>query len=163
MIHRLIHSAILPVCLIGAIGLTSSSTAADVLEGPVTATVERVVDGDTLAVRAQVWIGPDIDVLVRLRRIDAPELRGDCSGEIALARDATAALAAIVDSGPVTLLRIEGDKYFGRVVADVSIAQEDVSRMLIETGLVRSYHGGTRAPWCEAGVLAGDKPGRSLR
>jgi hypothetical protein len=48
----------------------------------------------------------------------------------------------------VTLLRIEGDKYFGRVVADVSIVQEDVSAMLIETGLVRTYQSGARSSWC---------------
>jgi hypothetical protein len=63
----------------------------------------------------------------------------------------------------VTLLRIEGDKYFGRVVADVSIVQEDVSAMLIETGLVRPYQGGARTPWCEPDVVAGDRPSRSLR
>jgi endonuclease YncB( thermonuclease family) len=93
-------------------------------------------------------------------RLSCGEIAPD---EIALARDATAALAAIVDSGPVTLLRIEGDKYFGRVVADVSIAQEDVSAMLVENGLVRRYQGGARTTWCGADVAAGDRPSRSLR
>jgi endonuclease YncB( thermonuclease family) len=80
LIHKSIHWVVLATCLIGAIGITSRSIAGDLLEGPVTATVERVVDGDTLAVRAKIWIGHEIDVLVRLRGIDAPELRGDCSG-----------------------------------------------------------------------------------
>ena len=52
---------------------------AETLTGPVAAIVERVVDGDTLAVRARVWLGQDIHVLVRIRGIDAPELKANCN------------------------------------------------------------------------------------
>ncbi len=49
--------------------------AGQTLAGPYTAIVERVIDGDTLAVRVPVWIGQELTVLVRVRGIDAPERR----------------------------------------------------------------------------------------
>ena len=137
--------------------------AGEFLEGPVVATVERVVDGDTLAVRAKIWLGQEIVVLVRLRGIDAPELRGACPDEIAQAKNAAAALASHVGAGPVTLHRIQGDKYFGRVVADVAGPQGDLSGILLQAGLARSYGGGTRAPWCLPDIVVGEGTGRALR
>lgn len=151
----------LPLCaatLMPAL-LPPSATAGERLEGPVAAIVERVVDGDTLAVRAKIWLGHEIVVLVRLRGIDAPELRGACPAEIADANSAAAALALSVGSGPVTLRHIEGDKYFGRVVADVAGPQGDLSAILLRAGLARSYEGGTRASWCAAGLMIGEGEG----
>ena len=138
------------------------ATAGERLEGPVAAVVERVVDGDTLAVRAKIWIGQEIVVLVRLRGIDAQELRGACPDEIAQANSAAAALASYV-AGPVTLRRIEGDKYFGRVVADVAVPAGDLAAILLQAGRVRPYQSGTRAPWCGADIVVGEGKGRALR
>ena len=42
------------------------------LEGPVPAFVERVVDGDTLVVRARIWLGQELRIMVRVAGIDAP-------------------------------------------------------------------------------------------
>jgi len=43
------------------------------------ATVVRVIDGDTLEVRVNLWPGLVAEYAVRVRDIDAPELRGaDC-------------------------------------------------------------------------------------
>jgi micrococcal nuclease len=109
----LVVAALLPV---------GRADAAEKLAGPYSAEVERVVDGDTLAVRVAIWIGQDLHVLVRIRGIDAPEIRGKCESEKEQARQATLALQRLVASGDVALSIIEGDKYFGRVIADVSIA-----------------------------------------
>jgi endonuclease YncB( thermonuclease family) len=147
------------IALIAALGSPSNAMAGEILEGPVAAMVKRVVDGDTLAVRAKVWLGQEIVVLVRLRGIDAPELRGDCADEIARAGSAAAALASYVGAGPVTLRRIQGDKYFGRVVADVMGTQGNLSAILLRAGLARSYEGGTRGSWCAAGVMIGEGEG----
>jgi len=149
--------------MIAALGSPSNAMAGEFLEGPVAAMVERVVDGDTLAVRAKVWLGQEIVVLVRLRGIDAPELRGDCADEIARAGSAAAALASYIGAGPVTLRRIEGDKYFGRVVADVTAPVGDLGALLVNRGLVRPYQGGARAPWCEAELVVGAGRGRATR
>src|SRR5688500_15732704 len=96
----------LAVMALLAMGLSGASTAAEILPGPYAGAVERVVDGDTLAVRVNVWLGQELRVLVRVRGIDAPELRGDCEAEKAQARDATAALARLVGDGSVVLSAI---------------------------------------------------------
>ncbi|MEL7029946.1 MAG: nuclease, partial [Pseudomonadota bacterium] len=68
------------------------------LDGPVPAQVERVIDGDTIAVRALIWLDHEISVRVRLAGIDAPEgARADCPAEKARAEAATAFLAAWVE------------------------------------------------------------------
>ncbi len=123
--------------------------AGQTLAGPYTAIVERVIDGDTLAVRVPVWIGQELTVFVRVRGIDAPERKGRCAAERALAKRASAYLAAMVSGGPVRLSRISGGKYFGRVLADVTTAEgNDVARRLLSRKLARPYRGKARAGWC---------------
>jgi micrococcal nuclease len=131
--------------------------AAQRLTGPYHAAVERVVDGDTLGVRVTVWLAQDLNVLVRIRGIDAPEVRGRCHSEKVGARAATAALERLVSDGPVVLTEIEGGKYFGRVVADVATAGgADVGTALVAAGHARSYDGGRRRSWCDVSGLEGD-------
>lgn len=128
---------------------SAPSVAGQKLAGPYTATVERVIDGDTLAVRVPVWIGQELMVLVRVRGIDAPERKSRCATERRLATRASAYLAAMVIGGPVRLSRISGGKYFGRVLADVTTAEgDDVARLLLNAELVRPYRGKARAGWC---------------
>jgi endonuclease YncB( thermonuclease family) len=56
---------------LGLAGLAAiPAPAAERLSGPYSAAVERVVDGDTLAVRVRVWLGHELAVLVRVRGID---------------------------------------------------------------------------------------------
>src|SRR2546423_372402 len=56
------------------------------------AQVLRVLDGDTFEARVSVWPGLDITTKVRLRGIDAPELRARCADELAQAQAARDAL-----------------------------------------------------------------------
>lgn len=130
--------------------------AAETLPGPYIASVERVVDGDTIAVRVTIWLKQDIEVLVRVRGIDAPELHGDCPSEKEGAANATAALARLVTQGEVILTAVEGDKYYGRVVADVSTGGgADIGQALLAGGFARAYDGTARQPWCDDGDLSG--------
>ena len=141
---------------IAAICATGVAAAVERLAGPYPAEVERVVDGDTLAVRVPIWLQQDLNVLVRIRGIDAPELRGRCDDEKVRAREATVALEELVSGGQVALTAIEGDKYFGRVIADVATsAGEDVGPALIAGGYVRAYDGGKRGSWCGGGDIGG--------
>ncbi|MCT8972369.1 thermonuclease family protein [Microbaculum marinisediminis] len=127
----------------------ATATAAETLPGPVAARVERVVDGDTIAVTARVWLGQDVHVLVRVRGIDAPELRGRCAEETRRARAATRRAAAAVAAGPVTLWRISGDKYHGRVLADVRLGDgRDLAAVMLASGDARPYGGAGRKGWC---------------
>jgi micrococcal nuclease len=79
----------------------------------------RVIDGDTIEVRARIWLDLDLTTRVRLAGIDAPELNGACPEERRLAEAARVALTELLRGGPVWLADIERDKYGARVVADV--------------------------------------------
>jgi len=154
MSARFAHAAQFGLCLVAfCAGATPPSVvAAERLAGPLAATVEEVVDGDTLAVRVRIWLGQELVVLVRLRGIDAPERRGACPAERALAEEARLRLTRLVGAGPVMLTAIEADKYAGRVVADVAVAGGgSPAAELVVAGLARPYDGGRRRPWCAAG------------
>lgn len=126
--------------------VVAGASARMAIEGPVTATVLKVIDGDTLLVRATPWPQQSVDVYVRLRGIDAPELRSRCESERFAARAARRALDGLVPAGSgVRLTRISGDKYFGRVLADVESGDRaDPAQALLREGHVRPYKGGRR-------------------
>ena len=75
--------------------------AGEALPGPISAEVVEVIDGDTLAVRARIWLGQELTVRARIAGIDAPELRGRCAAERDLAVRARAFLIAAVDGHPI--------------------------------------------------------------
>ncbi len=150
-------------CLASAVACSTSGRAAEILPGPYPAEVERVVDGDTIGARVAIWLNQDLSVLVRIRGIDAPELRGRCAGERKQAREAMLALERLASGGRVVLTEIEGDKFFGRVLADVTTsAGEDVGAALVASGHARTYDGGARQAWCEAERLGSAEGGRDL-
>lgn len=128
--------------------------ARDVLPGPIPAQVLRVVDGDTLEVRARIWLGQDVTTLLRLADIDTPEVRGACADENALAAQATSFVrdALGTDDNPptISLFEVTEDKYGGRVVARVVVADgRDLGAALIAAQLAQPYDGGTRPNWCK--------------
>ncbi|MEO5335303.1 MAG: thermonuclease family protein [Magnetospirillum sp. WYHS-4] len=117
--------------------------------GPVEARVVRVMDGDTLLVRARPWVGVEVETRVRILGIDAPELHGACEEERRLAAKAKDLLEASVAGGPVFLHEVRDDKYGGRVLARVATAAgTDCAQTLIGAGLARPYGGRKRQPWC---------------
>jgi micrococcal nuclease len=145
-------TAILAVALIGA----GSPVAAEIIAGPVAADVIRVIDGDTLALRARIWIGLDVTVSARIRGIDTPELNGQCDREKTMAAAARDRLAGVVAGGKVRLRRIENDKYAGRVLADIVTDDgADLREAMLASGLARPYDGGGRDPWCGVASLGG--------
>jgi endonuclease YncB( thermonuclease family) len=113
------------------------------------ADVLRVLDGDTFEARVHVWPGLDVTTKVRLRGIDAPELKAKCSEERAKAEAARNALSTILAQGEVGISQVGLDKFGGRVDAVASTkTTPDVSTALLQAGLARSYDGGRRAGWC---------------
>ncbi len=117
--------------------------------GPVPATVLRVIDGDTLMVRARIWIGQEIEIKVRLAGVDAPELRGKCESERILARQARDLVAARIADGEVSLHGVQYGKFAGRVLARVETsAGDDLGTALLDAGLGRPYRGKRRRGWC---------------
>jgi endonuclease YncB( thermonuclease family) len=134
-------------------GPSSSPAAVEIGPGPTRvahpAEVLRVIDGDTFEARVNLWPGLDITTRVRLRGIDAPELKARCDDERIKAEGAREALRAVLDQGEVAISRVTLDKYGGRVVADASTQRTpDVSAALLGSGHVRRYGGGHRDGWC---------------
>jgi endonuclease YncB( thermonuclease family) len=113
------------------------------------AEVLRVLDGDTFEARVHLWPGLDVTTRVRLRGIDAPELKARCIDERKKAEAARDALRAMLDQGGVGIMRVALDKYGGRVVADASTRSvPDVAESLLNAGHVRRYGAARREPWC---------------
>lgn len=111
--------------------------------------VIRTIDGDTFEARVHLWPGLDLTTRVRLRGIDAPELKAACAQELQMAEAAGAALRRLLGEGEVAIYNIGPDKFNGRVVADAATRRTDnVSAALIATGHVRSYGRGRRSGWC---------------
>lgn len=114
--------------------------------------VIRTIDGDTFVARVHQLEGRDLVTRVRLRGIDAPELKASCREELGKAEVATDALRGLLGQGGVTIYNIGPDKYQGRVVADVATKHTaSVSAALLAAGHVRSYNGGHRSGWCATG------------
>jgi endonuclease YncB( thermonuclease family) len=130
--------------------VTGDAEVRDVLAGPVPAEVVSILDGDTIAVRAHIWLGQDVDTHVRLSGVDAPELHGRCDRERRLAAAARDFLAQRLVERRVMLREVQVDKYGGRIRARVITDRgEDIADALLRAGLARPYGGGTRRPWCE--------------
>ena len=111
--------------------------------------VISVYDADTFRVNIDDWptiIGSNIPV--RVRGVDAPEIRGKCEKEKEKAKQARNFTVSQLEKGRVIeLLNIQRGKYF-RLIADVYIDGKSLSAELQKNNLVRIYHGGTRASWC---------------
>jgi endonuclease YncB( thermonuclease family) len=111
--------------------------------------VIRTIDGDTFEARVHLAPGQDVMTRIRLRGIDAPELKAACAEELRMAEAASEALRDLLRQGEVAIYNIGPDKYQGRVVADVATKRTgNISTALITSGHVRSYNGGHRDGWC---------------
>lgn len=149
MIGRL--HILLFACLVPAL----PASGAELVIGPIEARVLRVMDGDTFEAEAFVWPGYRVRVAVRLRGIDAPEMRSRCVAERRAAARAKMELERLVGDGAVTISQIGGGKYYGRVLADAANAEGlPIASALLRSGLVRPYSGGKRVPFCDTEAAA---------
>lgn len=139
----------LAAMLLALLAAPSAAGAREELAGPIPADIVEVIDGDTVRLRAHIWLGQEVETSVRLAGINAPELKGDCDAERKLALRARDYLATLLDGGNVSLRDIAYDKYGGRVVAQVTdAAGRDLGTALVAAGYARPYDGGKRAAWC---------------
>ena len=142
------------ICMVAAALAPFPLAAAERIKGPVAATVTKVRDGDTLEVRASVWLDHVVEPAVRIDGIDTPEEKGKCDREKALAAQATAFVAEMLANPAVELFDIQHDKYAGRVRARVVAADgRDVAKELVDKGLARRYRGDARQSWCVVGIV----------
>ncbi|TFV37234.1 thermonuclease family protein [Bradyrhizobium frederickii] len=113
--------------------------------------VVRTIDGDTFLARVHLRDGRNLVASVRLRGIDAPEMKASCRDELDKAEAASDALRNLLGQGGVMVYNLGQDKY-GRVLADVATKRTaNVAATLLASGHVRSYNGGHRDGWCARG------------
>ena len=107
-----------------------------------------VYDGDTFKVNIKSW--PDIvgkKLGVRVNGIDTPEIRGTRGKLKLMAYEAREEVRTILgNSDSIFLTNMQRGKYF-RVVADVIVDGNDLAQMLMDKGLAKEYHGGTKPVW----------------
>ena len=107
-----------------------------------TATLIRVIDGDTLD--AEIEVGFDIFVRKRIRLwgINAPESRSIDEGEVRLAELAKSRLEGLIQaSNGVFTLLTHGDGKYGRCLGEIFVehVSGSVNQALIKEGLARKY------------------------
>jgi len=133
------------IALAGVIAITPGGPAGEALPGPIPARLVEAIDGDTIRVRAHIWLGQEVEIAVRLAGIDAPERRGKCPAERARAEAARAFVEARLGDRPLALRNIHYGKFAGRVVANLVVGTgEDLSQLLLAHGHARPYDGRAR-------------------
>jgi len=93
----------------------------------------RVVDGDTID--CAILLTPDslsIKKRIRLARIDTPEMHEDGGHE------AKQAMVDLIQNKKVDL-HVSGKDSFGRWIAEVILAQENISDLMLRRGLAEVY------------------------
>jgi len=111
----------------------------------------RVIDGDTIDVRAD--LGFDVSLRLRLRfaGINTPESRTRNLEEKALGLAAKARLVEILESADSLEFESFGKGKFGRVLATPYAVNNDkrtdVCQLLVREDHARLYDGGKREPW----------------
>lgn len=130
--------------------IAHSAVAAPMYSSGKISAIVSVYDADTFRVDLEDWpaiVGKNMPI--RVKGVDAPEIRGKCPSEKQQARSAkafTQQLLATADT--IELRNIERGKYF-RLLADVYIDGENLALSLIHAQLARTYDGGTRLGWCD--------------
>lgn len=138
----------LPLGILVVSLIAPSVWAKDFLRGPVEVRVVSVLDGDTFRAEAHVWPGHYVTVNVRIRGIDAPEMKARCTLEREAALSAREALTRMLGDS-ASIANISGAKYYGRVLADVATTDGvAVAGEMLGLALVRPYDGGHRDGWC---------------
>lgn len=114
------------------------------------ATINRIIDGDTVIARLDLGLGINITQTLRLVGIDAPELHTD-EGKAARAWlcDRILYRAVLLDISS----KNSHDKY-GRLLAVILVDELNLNQEMIRLGYAVAYNGGQRAVTPEAAQTA---------
>lgn len=115
--------------------------------------ITRVKDGDTVEFEAK-WLPAPLKPLLSLRvlGVDTPEKapRAKCEKEAKGGQAATDFTKKRVAEAKKIQIEIKDwDKFGGRVLGDVIIDGQSLSKMLIDNKLARPYNGEAKKSWCE--------------
>ena len=111
-----------------------------------------VVDADTLRIEADYLPKPlQPSLLLRIYGIDTPEKgkRAKCAQEKTLSLEATKFVKQYLGENKNTKITIKKwDKYGGRVLGDVLIGDNSLSKILLDKGFAKPYFGDKKESWC---------------
>ena len=115
--------------------------------------ITRVIDGDTVAFRAEFLPSPlKPELSLRIYGVDTPEKgrRAKCELEAKKGQAAFEFTKVSVESAVTTKVVImKWDKYGGRVLGDVIVDGQSLKDLLLSKGLAKPYDGGKKRGWCE--------------
>lgn len=114
--------------------------------------ITRVVDGDTVAFRAD-WLPDPLkkELSIRIFGVDTPEKghRAGCPAEAQRGEMASAYTKQLVAAAKTRQIALMGwDKYGGRVLGDVILNGVSLRQLLIQNGFAREYYGEAKTSWC---------------
>jgi endonuclease YncB( thermonuclease family) len=116
------------------------------------AVITRIIDGDTVAFRADFLPAPlKKELSIRVYGVDTPEKghRAKCPQENERGLAATEfTKQAIARASRKQIALWDWDKYGGRVLGDVLLDGQSLRQMLIQRGLAREYYGEAKTSWC---------------
>jgi endonuclease YncB( thermonuclease family) len=114
--------------------------------------ITRVIDGDTVAFEAPFLPDPiKKELSLRVWGVDTPEKggRAECKKEADMGEAASKFTKDLLAKAKSTKIVIyEWDKFGGRVLGDVLIDGNSLTKMLIEKGFAREYYGDKKTSWC---------------
>ena len=136
--------------LLLVVALPAAASAQEVLKGTTEARVTNVFDGDTIRVRARVWLGQEVSTNVRLMGIDAPALKGKCAAESKLGAEAKAFVEQQLKGKTVMLSQVQHDRNPGGVQAQVAMETgQDLAQALVKADFAKPMTTAERPNWCE--------------
>ena len=123
-----------------------------VVANPYNWQITRVIDGDTVAFKADFLPAPlKPELSLRVLGVDTPEKghRAGCEKEAKAAIAASEFTKNAVKNAKITQIEIKShDKYGGRVLGDVILDGKRLSELLIANGHARAYKGDKKTSWC---------------
>ena len=141
---------LLTIVLILTVSAPGQSAGKFAFPGQVSGKVVRVIDGDTLKVRADIWVNQQITINVRLAGIDAPELKSRCRATRIAARRARDEVVRLVAGRRVRLTQIRAGKYYCRGSAQVETDRgNNLSAHWLRTRLASPYQGRRKCRQCD--------------
>lgn len=114
--------------------------------------VTYIYDGDTVTFRCiEGFKCENNKIQVRVKGVDAPEIKAECKEEKLLARQAKQhTVRTLRDAKQIKLIIDYVDVYdrYDRLLAYVYVDGIGLHKSLIKRGYGREYHGGKRVSWC---------------
>jgi micrococcal nuclease len=109
------------------------------------ATLDRVIDGDTVDLVIDLGFDITIKQTVRLNGINTPELHSTNPTEKAAAEKAKARLNELLTGQPLIVnTKKDSREKYGRLLAEIFINNTSVNQQMLTEGLGVAYSGGPR-------------------